>query len=80
MVQRCVRERSLERLLSTQFQQMPFAEEAAGFPLPFAGGPERSFCFCLAQGAFAGRVHFQWREAGNPVSKGPPLCLIHTPT
>lgn len=80
MVQRCVRERSLERLLSTQFQQIPFTEEGAGFPLPFASGPERSFCFCLAQGAFAGRVHCQWCEAGNLVSKQPPSCLIHTPT
>ena len=28
-----------------------------GFPSPSAGGPEFSFCFCLSQGAFAGRVH-----------------------
>lgn len=80
MVQRCIGERSLERLLSMRFQQTPFTEEGAGFPLPFASGPECSFCFCLAQGAFAGRVHFQWCEAGNLVSKEPPLCLSHTPT
>lgn len=46
-----------------------------GFPSSFASLPKFSFPFWLAQGAFAGQVHFQWCKAGNLCSKEPHLFM-----